>query len=144
MKDRSYIIYINSSYRNKNTEFGRLMHDFNEPDPDKMYPGIMKDSVYRAKNNESEVNDMCDVMKELMKEDRRIARQEKRELEKKIKKAKSASLRNKKQSDHNFDIAVKMAYDSFCDGRYTLNEAADKLNIKPELLRKRFDRLSTL
>ena len=144
VKDRSYIIYINSSYRNKNTEFGRLMHDFNEPDPDKMYPGIMKDSVYRAKNNESEVNDMCDVMKELMKEDRRIARQEKRELEKKIKKAKSASLRNKKQSDHNFDIAVKMAYDSFCDGRYTLNEAADKLNIKPELLRKRFDRLSTL
>lgn len=151
VKDRSYIIYVNSSYRNSSTELGRLMHDFNQSDPDSMYPGIMKDSVYRAKNNERKVNEMCDVMKELMREDRRIARQEKRELEKKIKqietqrnKAQSAHKREKKQSDLNFDIAVKMAYDSFCDGRYTLNEAADKLNIKPELLRKRFDRLSTL
>ncbi|MGN1405367.1 MAG: hypothetical protein ACI4WM_03795, partial [Erysipelotrichaceae bacterium] len=83
VKDRSYIIYVNSSYRNSNTEFGRLMHDFNQSDSNTMYPGIMKESVYRAKNNEREVTEMCDVMKELMREDRRIARQEKRELEKK-------------------------------------------------------------
>ena len=48
--DGSHIIYVNASHRDLGTALGRLMHDFFEPDPNKMYYEELADEAKYLKN----------------------------------------------------------------------------------------------
>ena len=54
INDGSHIIYVNGECRNDNTPLGRLMHDFFETDPDKMYYDIFAEKVRFIKYSDFE------------------------------------------------------------------------------------------
>ena len=63
--DRIYFMYINGQYTGED-ELGYLMHDFNCSDYRDMILEEMRESVKKLKTNESEVENMCQIMEELI------------------------------------------------------------------------------
>ena len=63
--DRIYFMYINGQYTGED-ELGYLMHDFNCSDYKDMILEEMRESVKKLKTNESEVENMCQIMEELI------------------------------------------------------------------------------
>ena len=66
-RDQAHILYANAAYTGDGA-FGRLMHDFRESDPDKMYYSILADRVRAVKSNQKGVMEMSKVMDELYQE----------------------------------------------------------------------------
>ena len=50
--DGNHIIYANAAYSDESTDIGKLMHDFREQDPDKMYFPELRDGVSHFKKAE--------------------------------------------------------------------------------------------
>ena len=67
--DRIYFMYINGQYTGED-ELGYLMHDFNCSDYRDMILEEMRESVKKLKTNESEVENMCQIMEELIENGR--------------------------------------------------------------------------
>ena len=63
--DGAHIIYVNGADQNSSTELGKLMHDFQEPDPDKMYFKEVSESVRYYKETKEGQNAMRDVFDEI-------------------------------------------------------------------------------
>lgn len=70
INDGSHIIYVNGECRNDNTPLGRLMHDFFEPDPDKMYYDILAERVRLIKSDNLEVKKLSGIMEKMRAEER--------------------------------------------------------------------------
>lgn len=68
--DGEHILYVNGQYRG-NDDLGRLMHDFNCNDPDKMYFKVLADRARYLKENPKGVSAMCKVMDDLRIESER-------------------------------------------------------------------------
>ena len=68
--DGSHIIYVNASHQDTDTPLGRLMHDFMEPDPKKMYYPILAETAGFYKSDGLEVKKMGGVIDELINEGR--------------------------------------------------------------------------
>ena len=47
--DGNHIIFANAAYPDESTDIGKLMHDFREQDPDKMYFPELRDGVSHFK-----------------------------------------------------------------------------------------------
>ena len=62
--DGKHIIYVNGSYKG-NDPIGRLIHDFNCSDPDKMHYGLMAERARYLKENQRGVKKMCKIMEDL-------------------------------------------------------------------------------
>ncbi len=74
--DGSYIIYVNASYQD-NTPIGKLMHDFNCADPDKMYyPELAKRVKFfkKTKDGERNMTDIIEIYAEQQAEKRACER----------------------------------------------------------------------
>ena len=71
--DRIYFMYINGQYTGED-ELGYLMHDFNCSDYRDMILEEMRESVKKLKTNESEVENMCQIMEELIENGKMEAR----------------------------------------------------------------------
>ena len=67
--ERIYFMYINGQYTGED-ELGYLMHDFNCSDYRDMILEEMRESVKKLKTNESEVENMCQIMEELVENGR--------------------------------------------------------------------------
>ena len=65
--DGRLILYVNGMYKGS-SDLGRLMHDFNCADPDKMYYKILADKTRYLKNSEKGVTEMCKIMEEMRDE----------------------------------------------------------------------------
>lgn len=50
--DGNHIIYANAAYSDESTDIGKLMHDFREQDPDRMYFPELRDGVSHFKKAE--------------------------------------------------------------------------------------------
>ena len=50
--DGNHIIFANAAYPDESTDIGKLMHDFREQDPDKMYFPELRDGVSHFKKAE--------------------------------------------------------------------------------------------
>ena len=72
-EDEVYILYINAQYTGED-ELGYLMHDFNCSDYRDMILEEMRESVKKLKTNESEVENMCQIMEELIENGKMEAR----------------------------------------------------------------------
>lgn len=68
--DGSHIIYVNGEYRDENTELGRLMHDFFEPDPDEMFYSELAERTRYFKQSEEEVYKLSGIIDELVQKGR--------------------------------------------------------------------------
>ena len=67
--DRIYFMCTNGQYTGED-ELGYLMHDFNCSDYRNMILEEMRESVKKLKTNESEVENMCQIMEELVENGR--------------------------------------------------------------------------
>lgn len=65
--DGRHIIYANSEYRD-DSDFGRLMHDFNCTRADEMYFPLMAEKTRYLKENPKGVSEMCKAMEDLRNE----------------------------------------------------------------------------
>ena len=65
--DRAQIVYANGAYQGEN-DIGRLMADFREVDPQKMYNHELAGRAYDLKNKEDEVRKMCKAMETTFQE----------------------------------------------------------------------------
>ena len=66
--DGKHIVYVNGHNNDLNTELGKLMHDFREPDPDRMiYPVLARKSWY-FKESEEGVAVVSKIMEDMQKE----------------------------------------------------------------------------
>ena len=72
------LIYVNGSDRNPNTPLGRLMHDFSEPDSDKMYCTILAERARFLKYSLVEVDTMNATIERLFAPELQAARVERR------------------------------------------------------------------
>ncbi|MBO7675720.1 MAG: hypothetical protein J6S63_12045 [Atopobiaceae bacterium] len=63
------LLYVNGTYRGDD-ELGRLMHDFNQSDPDEMWPGPLADGVRYWKRSEEGVRKMCKIIEDMRREER--------------------------------------------------------------------------
>jgi predicted transposase/invertase (TIGR01784 family) len=68
--DGAHIIYVNGADQNSSTELGKLMHDLQEPDPDKMYFKEVSESVRYYKETKEGQQAMRDVFEEERLEER--------------------------------------------------------------------------
>ena len=68
--DGEHIIYANSKFRD-DSEFGKLMHDFNCSDPNKMKIGLMRETARYYKENPEGVSVMCKIMEDMVNESAR-------------------------------------------------------------------------
>ncbi|MBQ6418631.1 MAG: hypothetical protein IJJ91_08180 [Synergistaceae bacterium] len=73
--DGSHIIYVNGECRDGNTELGRLMQDFFEPDPDKMNYPVLANRVRYLKEGEG-TRKMSYTIQELFKDELAAGRAE--------------------------------------------------------------------
>lgn len=62
--DGASIIYVNGQYRDTDTELGRLISDFQCPDPKKMHSELLAKRIAELKSNGEEVTSMCNIMEE--------------------------------------------------------------------------------
>ena len=67
--DRAQIVYANGAYQGEN-DIGRLMADFREVDPQKMYNHELAGRAYDLKYKEDEVRKMCKAMEITFEEGR--------------------------------------------------------------------------
>ena len=65
--DRSHIIYVNASYRD-DSPLGRLMHDFNCPDPERMKYQTLRQRTEPFKKDSKEAKKMCEIWEEVKQE----------------------------------------------------------------------------
>ena len=70
--DGSHILYVNGQYRD-DSDLGRLMHDFNCKNANDMHFTFMADSTRYIKETEKGVENMCDIMEELIREESKEA-----------------------------------------------------------------------
>ena len=68
--DGSHILYVNASNQDPGTPLGRLMHDFMEPDPKKMYYPLLAETAAFYKSDGLEVKKMAGVIEEIVNRDR--------------------------------------------------------------------------
>ena len=73
--DGSHIIYVNGECRDGNTDLGRLMQDFFEPDPDKMNYPVLANRVRYLKEGEG-TRKMSYTIQELFKDELAAVRAE--------------------------------------------------------------------
>ena len=76
--DRSEIMYVNAQFRDE-TEFGKLMADFLESDPDKMQIREMRDACSFFKKTEKGIQFMCEIFEQIKEEGREEGKKEGRE-----------------------------------------------------------------
>lgn len=62
--DGNHIIYVNGTYRNTNNAIGKLVHDFQCPDPDKMFYSQLAEKVRHYKQDEGGRGQMCRIIEE--------------------------------------------------------------------------------
>ena len=67
-KDGSHIIYVNAEKRYDNTELSMLMHDFFCQDAKDIRNAVLADRVRHFKEEESGVEEMCEIMQKLADE----------------------------------------------------------------------------
>ena len=67
-KDGSHIIYVNGEKRYDNTELSMLMHDFFCKDAKDVKNAVLADRVRHFKEDESGVEEMCEIMQKLADE----------------------------------------------------------------------------
>ena len=67
-KDGSHIIYVNAEKRYDNTELSMLMHDFFCKDAKDIRNAVLADRVRHFKEEESGVEEMCEIMQKLADE----------------------------------------------------------------------------
>ena len=67
-KDGSHIIYVNGEKRYDNTELSMLMHDFFCKDAKDVKNAVLADRVRHFKEEESGVEEMCEIMQKLADE----------------------------------------------------------------------------
>ena len=67
--DGEHLLYVNGTYRGDD-DLGRLMHDFNQSDPDKMWPGPLADGVRYWKSNPEGVRKMCQIIEDMRREEK--------------------------------------------------------------------------
>ena len=67
-KDGSHIIYVNAEKRYDNTELSMLMHDFFCQDAKDIRNAVLADRVRHFKEEESGVEEMCEIMQKLTDE----------------------------------------------------------------------------
>lgn len=82
--DGSHILYVNGENNDLETEIGKLIHDFKETDPNKMYYPLIKQKTSFYKETEEGVAIMCKVMEEMREET--ILMRDKEMIAKKLKK----------------------------------------------------------
>ena len=75
-KDGSHIIYVNAEKRYDNTELSMLMHDFFCQDAKDIRNAVLADRVRHFKEEESGVEEMCEIMQKLANEEAEKARHE--------------------------------------------------------------------
>ncbi len=63
--DEAHIIYVNSQCQD-DSPIGKLMHDFNCADPEKMHYPEIAEKAYRLKHEEKEAGNMAGVMEALL------------------------------------------------------------------------------
>ena len=68
--DGSHIIYVNGSDRNSSTALGKLMHDFFEPEPSKMFYTVLAERTKYFKETDKEIKKMDDFTTRMLKEER--------------------------------------------------------------------------
>lgn len=70
LNDGAHIIYVNSSYNNKDdtSELSKLAHDFLCADPNKMYIKELADKTRYFKKTVEGVNNMCQIMEDFRDE----------------------------------------------------------------------------
>ena len=66
-QDGQHILYVNSK-KQDDTELGRLMHDLQCKEADKMYSNILATRVHQLKETEEGVNQMCQELEEIYNE----------------------------------------------------------------------------
>ncbi len=69
--DESEIIYVNATYKGDD-EIGRLISDFVQSDPTKIYNDFLRDRVNELKNTKEGVNAMCEIFDEIRKEGKEL------------------------------------------------------------------------
>ena len=67
--DDTRLLYVNGAYRGDDG-LGRLMHDFNQSDPDEMSPGPLADRVRYWKESDEGVRKMCQIIEDMRREER--------------------------------------------------------------------------
>ena len=80
-RDGEHIIYLNASYKNKNWELGKLLHDFMCSDPKDMVLPEISECAYEWKNTKKGVDSMCAEVEKYATEKAQIAA-EKAEMKK--------------------------------------------------------------
>ena len=86
--DGEHIVYVNGQNNDLDTELGKLMHDFREPDPDRMiYPVLARKSRY-FKESEEGVAVVSKIMEDMQKEaaNEAVLNYQKADIAKKLKK----------------------------------------------------------
>lgn len=63
--DGSHIIFVNGQYNNKNSDIGKLMHDFRCQNADDMHYPVLAEKVKYFKETEGGTVSMCRLMEEL-------------------------------------------------------------------------------
>ena len=66
--DGEHIVYVNGQNDDLDTELGKLMHDFREPDPDKMIFPVLAEKSRYFKESEEGVAIMCKAMEDMRNE----------------------------------------------------------------------------
>jgi hypothetical protein len=72
--DGSHIIYVNGAYKDTPSQLsalGKLIHDFNCKDANDMYYPILADRVRYYKEDEKGIGEMCKIIEDIVKEDRK-------------------------------------------------------------------------
>ena len=77
--DGSHIIYVNGSDRNSSTALGKLMHDFFEPEPSKMFYTVLAERTKYFKETDKEIKKMDDFTIRMRNAGREEGRKEERE-----------------------------------------------------------------
>lgn len=75
-EDGAHIIYVNGARRGEDTPLGRLLHDFFCTEPDEMYNKELAERTRYFKEDEGGVEEMCELMEALAREEAREARHE--------------------------------------------------------------------
>ena len=76
LNDGSHIVFVNGESRGRGDEVEKLMHDFRCTEPEDMNYDFLRRPVEYYKRDRKGRNDMCDVIQELVNEERVSARAE--------------------------------------------------------------------
>ena len=150
--DKSHIVYVNAAMTG-DSALGRLMHDFNCTDPDKMHYLLLADKTRHFKDDDKGAKEMCDFWEELKAEGRAEGLQEaKEEIEKaqtearqieaearqaeeraeaKVRQA-EVETRQAKEMVRIKTNAVKTAFKMLLGGKLTVEEIADYTDLSLE------------